>query len=292
MSILWILEVFKMNKKYEFTDETITIKGHVLHRIKAVIDFDFVRAGNLGGFIEKEENLSHFGGSWIDGDACVFDNAKVYHNALVRNHAQVFGNARIYGNSIVVGNAKVYGNSAVCGLTQIYGNAIVCDHAAIYDRALIYDKAQVCGYARIYGDATICGNAYVSNQTHICGNTRCTTNIDLDLKESIRVQTGLLPVGDEVIAYKQVRKSLKSFYDHTFKYEVGKVAVAKDTDESNRSCASGLHFANANYWNSNKYPEESTFLIAKIKLEDIITVQEGKIRCRKAEIIGTYDIKQ
>jgi hypothetical protein len=67
--------------------------------------------------------------------------------------------------------------------------------------------------------------------------------------------------------------------------------VAKNPDESNASCASGLHFSNSNYWNCSKNIKESTFLIARIKIEDIITVQEGKIRCRKAEIIGTYDVK-
>ena len=29
-----------MRKKYEFTDETVTVNGITLHRIKAVIDFD------------------------------------------------------------------------------------------------------------------------------------------------------------------------------------------------------------------------------------------------------------
>ena len=52
-------------KKYELTDETIDVDGHILHRIKAIRDFDNVKVGELGGYIEKESNLSH-NGKWVD----------------------------------------------------------------------------------------------------------------------------------------------------------------------------------------------------------------------------------
>ena len=53
-----------MNKKYELTDETIKIDGHILHRIKALKDLTIIPMscmvfkGDLGGFVESEENLS------------------------------------------------------------------------------------------------------------------------------------------------------------------------------------------------------------------------------------------
>ena len=53
-------------KKYEFTDETKEFFGRTLRRIRAVRDFGDVSAGEIGGWIEKEENLSH------DGDARVY----------------------------------------------------------------------------------------------------------------------------------------------------------------------------------------------------------------------------
>ncbi len=79
----------KMDKKYEFTGKTIEVCGRVLHRIKALRNFGFVQAGELGGFIEKEDNLSHEGNAWV------FGNAKVYGNARIRENAQVYGNAYI-----------------------------------------------------------------------------------------------------------------------------------------------------------------------------------------------------
>lgn len=51
-------------RKYEFTGETKTLcDGTVLHRIRALIDIDLgwrvVKAGELGGWLEYERNLSH-----------------------------------------------------------------------------------------------------------------------------------------------------------------------------------------------------------------------------------------
>lgn len=56
-------------KKYEFTADTINFDGMELHRIKAVKDFGNIKAGDLGGYIEKEENLSHNGNAKVYGDA-------------------------------------------------------------------------------------------------------------------------------------------------------------------------------------------------------------------------------
>ena len=73
-------------KKYELTKEEKTLAdGTVLHRIRALRDISLcgVKAGDLGGLIEKENNLSQDGDAWIFDDACVFGNAEVYGNAEV-----------------------------------------------------------------------------------------------------------------------------------------------------------------------------------------------------------------
>ena len=93
-------------KKFEFTGETKTIslffRTATLHRIRAVAEFGLVKVGDLGGWIEKEENLSHEGKAWVWGNAEVCGNAKVWGNA------KVCGNAEVWGNAEVCGNAKVF----------------------------------------------------------------------------------------------------------------------------------------------------------------------------------------
>jgi len=80
-------------KKYEFTGETKALdNGVILHRIRALRGFGSVKAGDLGGWIERESNLSHKGNCWVFDDAWVFGNALVSGNALVYGYAQVCGN--------------------------------------------------------------------------------------------------------------------------------------------------------------------------------------------------------
>ena len=95
-------------KKYELTEETVTVYGKTLYRIRAVRDFGSVKTGEFGGYIEKEENLSHFDNAWVCGDAWVFGNARVYDDAWVFGNARVCGDAKVYGNAWVSGNAEVF----------------------------------------------------------------------------------------------------------------------------------------------------------------------------------------
>ena len=110
-----------MDKKYELTDEKIEVFGRTLYRIRALRDIPAieVKAGDLGGFIEKEENLSHDDNAWVCGNAEVYGDARVYGNARVYGDARVCGNAEVYGNARVCGNARVYGNAEVIWLSKI-----------------------------------------------------------------------------------------------------------------------------------------------------------------------------
>ena len=146
-----------MIKKYEFTEETKVICGRKLHKIRALRDFNDVKAGDLGGFIEKEENLSHEGNCWVYNNAKVYDNAKIYGDAII------CGNAEIYGNAVIRGNAEIYGNAEICGNAEIYGNAI------IYGNAKIYGRAVICGNAIIYGCAKIYNGKWDKSHLYIQG---------------------------------------------------------------------------------------------------------------------------
>ena len=84
-------------KKYEFTGETkeirLLFRTATLHRIRATVAFGIVEVGDLGGWIEKEENLSHEGKAWVWGNAEVWGNAKVCGDAEVfsASHVLVIG---------------------------------------------------------------------------------------------------------------------------------------------------------------------------------------------------------
>ena len=147
-----------MEKKYKLTEETIAVNNKTLYRIEALKDFNNVKKGDKGGFIEKVANLSHFGNTWVFGKAKVYDNARVCGNAIVFGNAIVCGNAKVCDNAKVYGNARIYGITEIGGNAEVYGDTLVYDIAEVYDNTKVCNKASVCGNARIYGDAIISSN--------------------------------------------------------------------------------------------------------------------------------------
>ena len=150
-------------KKYELTEETINVFGKTLHRIRATRDFSNVHAGDLGGFIENELNLSHDRDTWVYGNAWAYGEARVYGNALVSGEARVYGNAlvsgeaRVYGNALVGGDARVEGKALVGGDARVGGNASVSGDAWVGGNARVGGNALVSGNARVYGNALVKG---------------------------------------------------------------------------------------------------------------------------------------
>ena len=147
-------------KKYELTEETKIIGDKTLFRIRALRSFGDIKAGDLGGFIENERNLSHEDNAWVSGNAKVIDNARVSDNALVS------------GETWVGGNARVDGNARVSGETWVGG------YARVSDNALVIDNARVSGYAKVGGKAIVGGEAWVSGEAQVSDDGLINSNND------------------------------------------------------------------------------------------------------------------
>lgn len=145
-------------KKYELTAECKTLdNGTKLFRIKSLRDFSNVKAGDLGGWVEKEGNLSQEGDAWV------------YDYAIVCEKARVFGNARVSGDAMIFGDAMVFGNAVVSEKARVFGDAWVFGNATVFKKAKVYGNANVQGYARIFGDAMVFGDAWISGDANIHG---------------------------------------------------------------------------------------------------------------------------
>lgn len=82
------------DKKYELTGEP---NAAGLRRIRALRDLPGVRAGDLGGWVASEANLSHGGAAWV------YDGARVYGGARVSDGARVYDDAQVSkGRHIIV----------------------------------------------------------------------------------------------------------------------------------------------------------------------------------------------
>ncbi len=101
------------NAKYELTDETREVNGHTVHRIRALKDFGDVKAGELGGFVESENNLSQEGTAWIKDDAVVMERSGVVKNSLV------------FGDSVIAGETRILKDVALGSVTTEGRNTLV-----------------------------------------------------------------------------------------------------------------------------------------------------------------------
>ena len=150
-------------KKFELTSEfVVNAFGNKLFRVRALVAFGSVKAGEQGGYIEKEGNLSQIGNAWVSGNAEVSGNAWVYGDAEVSGDAQVSGNAEVSGDARVSGDAWVYGNAWVSGDARVYGNAWVSGDAEVSGNAWVSGNARVSGNAEVSGNARVSGDAEVS----------------------------------------------------------------------------------------------------------------------------------
>ena len=78
--------------KFKLTSKTITtFEGHTLYQIRAPKDFSNVKTGDLGGYIEKEGNLSQIGNAWVFDDAKVYEDAWISGNALICDFTKISG---------------------------------------------------------------------------------------------------------------------------------------------------------------------------------------------------------
>ena len=139
-------------KKYEITDIAHPVYPE-LHRIRALrqVGTD-VPAGELGGFVQSEANLSQ-----------EQDDAWLYDDAISRDEANVCGGAHLHDRAVAQDLALVGGNSTM------YDNAIACDNA-ILTAGCIRNDAIVCGNARVREDAATHIAPVVTGQSVVMGD--------------------------------------------------------------------------------------------------------------------------
>jgi len=144
------------DKKFELVKQEDT----TLYRIRALRAGPWGPVGTIGGYVEKESNLSQEGDCWIHGGAKVFDNACISGGAHVSEEAHIGDDSHVRGSALIYGKARIYGNSNVSG------------YSCVYDNSRIYGNSNVSGYSCVYGNARLSGNAHVGGNSRVYGNAR------------------------------------------------------------------------------------------------------------------------
>ena len=135
-------------KKYEILmdkENTIEFNGRTLHRIKALKDFGNVKKGEVGGYVQNENNLSHKGNCWIYNNAKAMDNSRVYDNSVMCDNSEMYDDSRMYDDSVIYSNSKMYGNSIM------YGNSKMYDYSKMYGNSEMHNASELKGNEKLYG---------------------------------------------------------------------------------------------------------------------------------------------
>ena len=266
-------------KKYELTENTIEQNGRTLYQIRALKDFEDVMAGDLGGYIEKEENLSQEGNCWVSDEARVYGNAQVFGKAQVYENAEIHNDTKIYGKAEIYGEADVWGNAQVYENAQVYGNAQIYEKAQIYENAQLFENAQVRGNAQVYGEAKVFGNAQVYNKAKIYDKAEIFTDIEIGGETEVKGN-------EKIFNHSQYIDNLAKVYDNI------------TTDEKTKT----YDFSHKKDYSSNleneiqKYEEHCSKVVDKLKLQDElpdfqVISQKGLLYERNGEENNISEIK-
>lgn len=143
-----------MIKKYILTEEskTITLPNNnevTVYRIQALRDIlsrngaVLIKAGERGGFVESEHNLSlGYDSSWIFDEAIVCENSRVREGACVEGYAIIYGNTIVRGESTVDDNSIIGGNSTICENAYVEGNSSI-SNSMIGGKMFINGQTQI-----------------------------------------------------------------------------------------------------------------------------------------------------
>lgn len=165
------------NQKFEITDIAHE-KYPFLYRIRALRDIGTeVKAGDLGGFVEHEGNLSFEPGdnSWIYHDATVAGDGYVEKNAMLRDRAVVCGHACVSREAILGGDARAEDDAYIRG-ASLSGSARASGQSMILVSPddpqrvpVLYGQCYV--YGKVIGDVHIRGQAVIVSNEEICNRS-------------------------------------------------------------------------------------------------------------------------
>lgn len=140
-------------KKYEITDIAHP-KYPWLHRIHALVPVnEDVKAGDLGGYVQTEDNLSQKDTCWI------YDQAICCEDAMVRKDARMYDGSMARGSALIAGDARMYERACADGNCCIRNGEIKEDARVAGSAVVTVDAGGlfplIAGNSRVYGN--VCG---------------------------------------------------------------------------------------------------------------------------------------
>ena len=218
-----------MERYFKLTEETIVNEaGRKLYQIECTRDFKFAHAGELGGFIEKEENLG--GEAWVDEGAQVWGEAKVINGSVLRDNARVYGRSKVRNGSVIYDEARVY-DYALVDACSVGGQAKVYGKSWISRGVSMADQTEVFGLANIENSCLL-HNASVSGRACLNCSMVLSTDAYVTHNSDFCQFYNLCPTADRTTVYRTKAGDIRIYHaDEVYTLEAFTELVEQASDE-------------------------------------------------------------
>ncbi len=171
------------NTKYEITDIAHE-KYPFLHRIRALRDIGKeVKAGDLGGFVEHEGNLSFEAGdeAWIFDDAICAGDGYVDKGSCLREKAVVCDSAYVSCGTEMSGDSRAEDDAYIRGArlsrcARASANSMILQSPTTKVSPILTGNCAV--YGKVMGDVTLAGSVVVISNETISNDSLDSLSID------------------------------------------------------------------------------------------------------------------
>lgn len=175
------------------SDEEMSIVEIKLYRIQALKTFTkpggynpVVHVGELGGYVEAEDNLSQDGNCWLFDKARVKDGGKVLDDAIVYDKSLISKNSIIRGRSVIGGHCFVTNQSVIID-SRLEGNVTVTGYSIIHSGSYLYgdikvDKSDIGCLVNLSGRISV-NKSRITAPLELCGDYEL--NFDVDTPHSV-----------------------------------------------------------------------------------------------------------
>ena len=197
------------NQKYEITDIAHE-KYPVLHRIRALRDIgNEVKAGDLGGFVESESNLTYEQGddAWIFNDAIAAGESHVDQGSVLRERAIICDSAYVSHGAELSGDSRAEDSAYIRGArlkdhARASGNSMVLQSPDTQVSPVLTGNCAV--YGKVMGDVMLTGTMVVISNETISNDSLDTLSVDEHGHTILRD-----PLRDELVPRRQQERQAK-----------------------------------------------------------------------------------
>ena len=197
------------NQKYEITDIAHE-KYPFLHRIRALRDIgNEVKAGDLGGFVESESNLTYEQGddAWIFNDAIAAGESHVDKGSVLRERAIICDSAYVSHGAELSGDSRAEDSAYIRGArlkdhARASGNSMVLQSPDTQVSPVLTGNCAV--YGKVMGDVMLTGTVVVISNETISNDSPDTLSVNEHGRTILRN-----PLRDELVPRRQQERQAK-----------------------------------------------------------------------------------